>query len=225
MRSSAGASPETTAPAVPGREAGATTSGRRGLRRDRRTGWYDAPITRYATRVNGITDLVLTKLDVLTGLEQIPVCVAYDVDGTRFGESRVEVAGCLFADHAGKAYNARLCRAEVRASLFRGNRYGVFLFDAFVLRHGWCGHLCPLGAFWSLAGRGAQVRIAFDDASCTRCGDCLKACPEPRVLNFNEAARHGFVKPGECTNCAACIAVCPESSLRLTLRPSKGVTP
>lgn len=58
-----------------------TTTGR-----DRRTGWYDAPITRYATRVNGITDLVLTKLDVLTGLEQIPVCVAYDVDGTRFDE-------------------------------------------------------------------------------------------------------------------------------------------
>jgi ferredoxin-type protein NapH len=95
---------------------------------------------------------------------------------------------------------------------------GVFLFDAFVLKHGWCGHLCPLGAFWSLAGRGAQVRIAFDDASCTRCGDCLKACPEPRVLNFKEAARAGMVRSGECTNCAACIAVCPESSLRFTLR-------
>ena len=95
---------------------------------------------------------------------------------------------------------------------------GVFLFDAFVLKHGWCGHLCPLGAFWSLAGRGAQVRVAFDDASCTRCGDCLKVCPEPRVLNFNEAAAAGMVRHGECTNCAACIAVCPESSLRLALR-------
>ena len=58
-----------------------TTTGRL-----RRTGWYDAPITRYATRVNGITDLVLTKLDVLTGLEQIPVCVAYDIDGVRFDD-------------------------------------------------------------------------------------------------------------------------------------------
>ncbi|MFB4349715.1 adenylosuccinate synthase [Microbacterium sp. CR_7] len=58
-----------------------TTTGR-----PRRVGWYDAPITRYATRVNGITDLVLTKLDILTGLEQIPVCVAYDVDGQRFDE-------------------------------------------------------------------------------------------------------------------------------------------
>ncbi|MFD5214059.1 adenylosuccinate synthase [Microbacterium sp. NPDC058345] len=58
-----------------------TTTGR-----VRRTGWYDAPITRYATRVNGITDLVLTKLDILTGLDRIPVCVAYDVDGERFDE-------------------------------------------------------------------------------------------------------------------------------------------
>jgi len=58
-----------------------TTTGR-----PRRVGWYDAPITRYATRINGITDLVLTKLDILTGLEEIPVCVAYDVDGVRFDE-------------------------------------------------------------------------------------------------------------------------------------------
>ncbi|AZC12810.1 adenylosuccinate synthase [Microbacterium sp. ABRD28] len=58
-----------------------TTTGR-----PRRVGWYDAPITRYATRINGITDLVLTKLDILTGLDEIPVCVAYDVDGERFEE-------------------------------------------------------------------------------------------------------------------------------------------
>ncbi|WP_226533480.1 adenylosuccinate synthase [Microbacterium paraoxydans] len=58
-----------------------TTTGR-----PRRVGWYDAPITRYATRINGITDLVLTKLDILTGLDKIPVCVAYDVDGERFDE-------------------------------------------------------------------------------------------------------------------------------------------
>jgi adenylosuccinate synthase len=58
-----------------------TTTGR-----PRRTGWYDAPIARYAARINGVTDFVLTKLDVLTGLERIPVCVAYDVDGVRFDE-------------------------------------------------------------------------------------------------------------------------------------------
>ncbi|WAL39861.1 adenylosuccinate synthase [Brevibacterium sp. BRM-1] len=54
--------------------------------RPRRCGWYDAVVARYAARVNGFTDYVLTKLDVLTGIESIPVCVAYDVDGVRFDE-------------------------------------------------------------------------------------------------------------------------------------------
>jgi adenylosuccinate synthase len=58
-----------------------TTTGR-----PRRTGWFDAPIARYAQRINGVTDFVLTKLDVLTGLERIPVCVAYEVDGRRIRE-------------------------------------------------------------------------------------------------------------------------------------------
>jgi adenylosuccinate synthase len=58
-----------------------TTTGR-----PRRTGWYDAPVARYSARINGVTDFVLTKLDVLTGLEQIPVCVAYEVDGVRVEE-------------------------------------------------------------------------------------------------------------------------------------------
>jgi adenylosuccinate synthase len=58
-----------------------TTTGR-----PRRCGWYDAPIARYTARVNGVTDFVLTKLDVLTGLSTIPVCVAYEVDGVRVDE-------------------------------------------------------------------------------------------------------------------------------------------
>jgi ferredoxin-type protein NapH len=95
---------------------------------------------------------------------------------------------------------------------------GIFLLDALVLRHGWCGHLCPLGAFWSIVGRTAQVRVAFDDASCTRCGDCVKLCPEPRVLHFGAAAARGMIASGECTNCGRCIAICPESSLSFTLR-------
>lgn len=58
-----------------------TTTGR-----PRRCGWNDTVLTRYASRINGLTDIVLTKLDVLTGIESIPVCVAYDVDGVRFDE-------------------------------------------------------------------------------------------------------------------------------------------
>lgn len=65
-----------------------TIGGERGVTtgRPRRCGWFDAPIARFATRVNGLTDFFLTKLDVLTGFEQIPVCVAYDIDGTRSDE-------------------------------------------------------------------------------------------------------------------------------------------
>jgi adenylosuccinate synthase len=63
-----------------GGEYGVTTG------RARRTGWFDAVIARYATRVNGITDYFITKLDVLSGLEKVPVCVAYDVAGTRYDE-------------------------------------------------------------------------------------------------------------------------------------------
>ena len=49
--------------------------------RPRRCGWYDALMIRHAVRINGFTDIVLTKLDVLTGIPEVPICVAYDVDG------------------------------------------------------------------------------------------------------------------------------------------------
>ncbi len=63
-----------------GGEFGVTTG------RPRRTGWFDAVVARYSTRVNGITDYFITKLDVLSGLDRVPVCVAYDVGGTRHDE-------------------------------------------------------------------------------------------------------------------------------------------
>jgi adenylosuccinate synthase len=65
-----------------------TIGGERGVTtgRPRRCGWFDVPISRYATRINGLTDTFLTKLDVLTGWDQIPVCVAYDIDGERSEE-------------------------------------------------------------------------------------------------------------------------------------------
>ena len=63
-----------------GGEFGVTTG------RPRRTGWFDAVVARYSTRVNGITDYFITKLDVLSGLERVPVCVAYDVAGARHNE-------------------------------------------------------------------------------------------------------------------------------------------
>jgi len=66
-----------------GAEYGTTTG------RPRRCGWMDTVVGRYATRINGVTDFVITKLDVLTGLEKVPVCVAYDVGGVRHDEMPV----------------------------------------------------------------------------------------------------------------------------------------
>ncbi|HEY8533844.1 MAG TPA: adenylosuccinate synthase [Micromonospora sp.] len=63
-----------------GAEYGTTTG------RERRCGWFDAVVVRYAVRLNGITDLVITKLDVLTGLEKVPICVGYEIDGKRYTE-------------------------------------------------------------------------------------------------------------------------------------------
>jgi adenylosuccinate synthase len=63
-----------------GAEFGTTTG------RPRRCGWFDAVVGRYATRINGVTDFVLTKLDVLTGMDEVPVCVAYEIDGKRYDE-------------------------------------------------------------------------------------------------------------------------------------------
>ncbi|RBP97821.1 adenylosuccinate synthase [Bifidobacterium aemilianum] len=77
-----------------GHEFGVTTG------RPRRCGWFDAVVSRYATEVNGLTDIVLTKLDVLTGLKEIPICVAYEVenpDGTRSRLDRMPIDQAAFA--------------------------------------------------------------------------------------------------------------------------------
>ena len=60
-----------------GAEFGTTTG------RQRRCGWFDAVIGRYAVRINGLDCLAITKLDVLDGLDEIKVCIAYDIDGER----------------------------------------------------------------------------------------------------------------------------------------------
>jgi adenylosuccinate synthase len=63
-----------------GKEYGTTTG------RERRCGWFDALVGRYSVRVNGITDMVVTKLDVMSGMEKVPICVAYDVDGVHYDD-------------------------------------------------------------------------------------------------------------------------------------------
>ncbi len=103
---------------------------------------------------------------------------------------------------------------------------GIFILDLLILRHGWCGHLCPLGAFYGLLGKVALLRVRFDDASCSHCGECARVCPELQVLDLKKAAQRGMVTAGACTNCARCIPVCPEHSLdfawRWNARPGHG---
>lgn len=96
---------------------------------------------------------------------------------------------------------------------------GIFIFDLILFRNGWCGHLCPLGAFYALLGhRTAQLRIRFDEPSCTRCMECVSVCPEPQVLNLKKMATIGLVVSGDCSNCGRCIPACPEGSLGFGLR-------
>ena len=95
---------------------------------------------------------------------------------------------------------------------------GVFLFDLFILRNGWCGHLCPLGAFYALLGKLALVRVGFDAPTCTHCGECARVCPEPQVMNLKAASVTGMIDSGECTNCGRCITICPEDTLQFDLR-------
>jgi adenylosuccinate synthase len=92
-----------------GGEVGVTTG------RARRCGWFDAVVARYASRVNGITDYFLTKLDVLSGLETVPICVAYDVDGVRHDEmpmtqTQFHHATPIYEDMPGWSEDIRKCR-------------------------------------------------------------------------------------------------------------------
>ncbi|MDO5530491.1 quinol dehydrogenase ferredoxin subunit NapH [Sutterella sp.] len=96
----------------------------------------------------------------------------------------------------------------------------VFALELGLMRDGWCGHLCPLGALWALVGRVSPrpvITIGFSDERCTRCADCLKVCPEKQVIRFKDLARTGRIPSGECLNCGRCIEICPEDALRLEL--------
>jgi ferredoxin-type protein NapH len=88
----------------------------------------------------------------------------------------------------------------------------VFLFDLFVMRHGWCGHLCPVGAFYSLVGKLALLRVKLPArAACNDCMDCFAVCPEPQVIRPALKAIAGappVILEANCTNCGRCIDVC-----------------
>lgn len=88
----------------------------------------------------------------------------------------------------------------------------VFLFDLFVHRHGFCGHVCPLGGFWSIAGRYAFVKVRHSAENCTACMECKNICPEKEVL-FMVNKESLPVSGGACTRCGRCVEVCQDDAL------------
>lgn len=97
----------------------------------------------------------------------------------------------------------------------------IFLFDLFIQKQAWCGHLCPLGGFYSILGWVSLLRINFNKEKCTKCGDCHRICPEPQVLNLAVIFKEEMVYSGNCTNCGRCITQCPEECFQFSLRKSR----
>jgi ferredoxin-type protein NapH len=100
---------------------------------------------------------------------------------------------------------------------------GVFLFDLLVARHGWCGRLCPVGAFYGLVGSGALLRVsAAGRERCDDCMDCFEICPEPQVIKPALKGAADCVGPVildiNCTNCGRCIDVCSKDVFRFDWR-------
>ena len=109
----------------------------------------------------------------------------------------------------------------------------LFLFDLFVMRRGWCGHLCPMGAFYSLPARFAVLRVvAARRERCNDCLDCFAVCPEPVVIRPALKGIGGagpVIGAANCTNCGRCIDVCApdvfEFGTRWSARASSRLQP
>ena len=99
---------------------------------------------------------------------------------------------------------------------------GIFLYDLLIASRGWCGHLCPVGAFYGLLGRTAVLRVsAANREACDDCMDCFVVCPEPQVIRpalKQVGQAHPLILAGNCTNCGRCIDVCDRQVFKMTHR-------
>ncbi len=93
----------------------------------------------------------------------------------------------------------------------------IFVFDLLVLKNGWCGHICPLGGFYSILGKFSFIRVHHTEENCTLCMKCKVVCPEKQVL-YMIGKESIPVLSGECTNCARCIEVCDDDALKFSIR-------
>ncbi|WP_209834055.1 quinol dehydrogenase ferredoxin subunit NapH [Ruegeria sp. HKCCE3926] len=98
----------------------------------------------------------------------------------------------------------------------------IFVFDVFVSRHGWCGHLCPVGAFYGLIGSKSLLRVsAANRTACDDCMDCYAVCPENQVISPALKGKPGsspLILSPDCTNCGRCIDVCAVDVFNFTHR-------
>jgi len=93
----------------------------------------------------------------------------------------------------------------------------IFLFDLFILKNGWCGHICPLGGVHSLIGKYSLIRVHHESDKCTLCMKCKDVCPEVQVLGMI-GKRSEYVAGRECTNCGRCVDVCDDEALGFHIR-------
>jgi ferredoxin-type protein NapH len=93
----------------------------------------------------------------------------------------------------------------------------IFLFDLFAVKNGWCGHVCPLGAFYSTVSKFSMIRVKHNQPNCTLCMKCKDVCPEKQILSLI-GKRSGDVVSGECTNCGRCVEVCDDDALSFGVR-------
>ena len=93
----------------------------------------------------------------------------------------------------------------------------IFLFDLFILKNGWCGHICPLGAFYSSIGKVGFIKVDHNEEKCTACMKCKEVCPENHVL-FMVSKESLQVLNSECTNCGRCVEVCDDDALNFSIK-------
>ncbi|QHB16719.1 quinol dehydrogenase ferredoxin subunit NapH [Mannheimia pernigra] len=91
----------------------------------------------------------------------------------------------------------------------------IFLFDLLVAEHGWCGHLCPIGATYALIGAKSLIKVKVVDRSrCDNCMDCYNVCPEPQVLRVplhGKSEDSTVILSKDCITCGRCIDICAEN--------------
>ncbi len=100
---------------------------------------------------------------------------------------------------------------------------GIFLFDLLIARHGWCSHVCPMGAMYSLIGAVATVKVTSPNrAQCDDCMECFEVCPEPKILPpaLKQGMRQGHppvVDAMTCTRCGRCVDICSKDVFAFSL--------